>query len=231
MDREIRLYAGDVELRAKGDTVTIAGYAAVFNKDSEPLGGFIEQVAPSAFNKTLKEADIRGLFNHDSNYVLGRNKAKTMKLGTDATGLHYEIDANLDDPDHVRVIQKIERGDITGSSFGFRTVKDKWDDVDPDDGELPKRTLIEVKLFDVGPVTFPAYPDTEAQLSSRALASFAEAFEVPLEQVLAAAGANELRSLIRTLDTPTPDLSTSTPSLAAYRNRLELARHRTPVRV
>jgi len=136
----------------------IVGYAAVFNQLSEDLGGFREKISPGAFRKTIQEADIRALWNHDSNYVLGRNKSGTLKLEEDSHGLRIEITP----PETTwakDLITSMKRGDVDQMSFGFRTIKDRWEN----DGGRNIRTLLEVELFDVSPVTYPSYPQTEVQ--------------------------------------------------------------------
>ena len=139
----------------------IVGYAAVFNKFSEEMWGFREKIAPGCFTKTIKEDDVRALWNHDSNHVLGRNKSGTLTLSEDDKGL--KIDILPPDAQWARdLMTSIDRGDIDQMSFGFKTVSQLWEGEYPDE----VRTLIEVKLYDVSPVTFPAYPDTEVGLRS-----------------------------------------------------------------
>ncbi len=134
----------------------IIGHAAMFDQLSEPLFDFREKVASGAFAKSIKKDDIRALFNHDANYVLGRNKAKTLRLKEDEQGLAIEIDPP--DTQWARDLQEsIRRGDISQMSFGFMVTKDSWEH---NKGKENIRTLEEVKLFDVSPVTFPAYPQT-----------------------------------------------------------------------
>ncbi len=138
----------------------IRGHAAVFNKLSEPMWGFREKIAPGAFKNSLEKDDVRALFNHDPNYVLGRNKAKTLTLQEDDRGLYIEIDPP--DTQWARDLQEsIRRGDISQMSFGFITVKDTWQH---EKGKESIRTLDEVKLFDVSPVTYPAYPQTSVKV-------------------------------------------------------------------
>jgi HK97 family phage prohead protease len=135
---------------------TLVGYAAVFDRWSEDLGFFREIIRAGAFRKTLSDgADVRALFNHDPNFVLGRTKSGTLRLEEDERGLRIEGD--LPDTQMVRdlVISPIERGDIDQMSFGFRSVKDEWNE------DYTERELLEVQLFDVSAVTFPAYPQTE----------------------------------------------------------------------
>jgi hypothetical protein len=134
----------------------IIGHAAMFEQLSEPLFGFREKIAPGAFAKTIKKDDIRALFNHDANYILGRNQSKTLKLKEDDQGLYIEIDPP--NTQWARDLQEsIRRGDISQMSFGFIVIKDDWLH---EKCKESIRTLHEVKLFDVSPVTFPAYPST-----------------------------------------------------------------------
>lgn len=158
--REIRtMTVGELRVVAAADKTLgkIAGHAAKFDVLSEDLGGFRERIAPGAFAKTITSADIRALWNHDANIVLGRNKSGTLRLSEDAAGLAFEVD--MPDTQTVRdlVMSPIERGDVNQCSFGFYTVSDKWAKVD---GEW-LRTLLEVELFDVSPVTYPAYQQTD----------------------------------------------------------------------
>ncbi len=162
-DREDRtLHAGLSELRASDDEVRkIGGYAALFNATSDDLYFGEETIEPGAFTKTLKEADVRALWNHDTNFVLGRNKAKTLTLREDDKGLFYE--ALTPDTTWARDLAvSIDRGDVTQSSFGFRTIRDEWHQVD----DVNTRRILEVELFDVSPVTFPAYPQTDVAVRS-----------------------------------------------------------------
>lgn len=162
-DQEQRTFTAR-EIRASGDgePPRLTGYAAMFNALSEDLGGFFERIKPGAFTKTLLEADVRALLNHDPNIVLGRTKAGTLRLNEDDAGLAFELD--LPDTQAARdLIVSVKRGDIDQMSFGFRTVRDSWEQV----GEQIVRTLIEVKLFDISPVTFPAYPQTSASVRSK----------------------------------------------------------------
>ncbi len=155
---------GVEELRAEhpdGDAPKIVGHAAVFNSPSEDLGGFTEVIARGAFKESIKSDDIRGLFNHDPNFVLGRNGAGTLRLKEDRDGLLVEIDP----PDTQwakDLMVSINRGDITQMSFGFRTIDDEWSTVDG--GQ--RRKLKKAQLSDVSPVTFPAFAKTDVALRS-----------------------------------------------------------------
>lgn len=163
------LNGADLSIRVEGEGADekkiIDGYAAVFDSWSNDLGGFRERIAPGAFNKTLQEADVRGLLNHDPNYVLGRTKAETLTLAEDGKGLRVSV--TPPDTQWARDLAvSIQRGDINQMSFGFRTIKDTWAKgmVDEQGRALRERTLLEVALYDVSVVTFPAYPATEAGL-------------------------------------------------------------------
>lgn len=152
------------ELRVEGNAEEpkIVGYAAVFDQWSEDLGGFREIIRAGAFTKTLKDgADVRALFNHDPNFVLGRSKSGTLDVSEDKKGLAIKIDPPTTQLIRDLVIAPIQRGDINQMSFAFRTVKDSWQRPDPANGRpLAERELLEVKLYDVSPVTYPAYPQT-----------------------------------------------------------------------
>lgn len=152
-----------VEQRTDKDKETrrIVGHASVFNRDANIGGWFIESVAPGAFKRAIREDDVRALFNHDSNIVLGRNKAGTLKLAEDDVGLAIDIDPP--DTQWARdLIVSIERGDIDQMSIGFRVLKQEWDET----GDVARRKLLEVELFDVSPVTFPAFVETDVGLRS-----------------------------------------------------------------
>lgn len=166
---ERRFTTGKVELRAgaDGQAPSIRGYAAVFNSQSENLGGFVEIIAPGAFDDVLQD-DVRALFNHDANLILGRTKSGTCKIGVDAQGLWYEITPG--DTQTTRdLLVSLKRGDVDQSSFAF-SVKREGQAFDESGGTLTRTISKVAKLYDVSPVTYPAYPDTEA--SARTLADY-----------------------------------------------------------
>lgn len=140
----------------------ISGLAAPFNSLSEPILDFREIIRPGAFRKTLRENknQIKSLWNHDSNLVLGAVRSKTLSLRETDRGLEVEI---IPPPTTwaMDAMISMDRGDVSQMSFGFETVKDEW--TKSDSGEN-LRTLIEVRLFEVSPVAFPAYNQTEVGL-------------------------------------------------------------------
>lgn len=168
-DKEYRTY--NLEIR-KTEDGHLVGYASVFDSWSQDLGGFREIVRPGAFTKTISERnDIRALFNHDSNYVLGRSTSGTLALSEDMRGL--KVDIIPPDTQWANDLQvSMDRGDINQMSFGFRTIKDNWFTED----EENKRELLEVSLNngDVSIVTYPAYEKTRISAKRALDRHFAE---------------------------------------------------------
>lgn len=154
------------DLRAKTDDTVrkLGGHAALFNSASDDLGGFTEIITPGAFKNAIPRSDIRALFNHDPNFVMGRNKAGTLTVSEDTRGLAMEV--TPPDVQWVRdLMVSVERGDIDQMSFGFRVAKggDEWLYTD----DSVTRTITEIEeLFDVSIVTYPAYPDTDVAVRS-----------------------------------------------------------------
>lgn len=162
--------------RADGEPVRLKGHAAVFNALSQDLGGFREMIAPGAFTPSAHEDDVRALFNHNPDHVLGRTVAKTLRLAEDDRGLAIEID--LPETQLARDLAiSIERGDVSQMSFAFRVKPggEEWGDTDQ--GFV--RTLKAVRLYDVSPVTYPAYLQTDIAL--RSLGEFTHALDGDVE--------------------------------------------------
>lgn len=182
--REERIFVvDDLEARADGGEdkpLRIVGHPVVYNRWSEDLGGFRERIAPGAATKTLREADIRVLFNHNADYLLGRNTAGTATFTESSRGVRME--AFPPDTPTIRdlVITPMQRGDLTQMSFAFRVVNPEPFDPDPtvrygDHWEPPKeagglweRTVNEIAMYDASVVTFPAYTQTDAAVRSTA---------------------------------------------------------------
>ena len=153
---------GTIELR-DGEQPVLAGVAAPYYDGTEGTQyelwpGVSERYAPGCFDESLKQDDIRALFNHDPSNVLGRNRSGTLRLTSTSRGLEYEID--VDDTQVGRDVHKMaKRGDIDGSSCGWYAVKESWSR----SGNHEIRTIEKAQLFDVSPVTYPAYAATTAQ--------------------------------------------------------------------
>lgn len=190
---ERRSFATPVEFRAEADGKgSIVGYAAVTERETVIDLGFFafrEKIARGAFKDAIENDDVRGLFNHDPNIVLGRNTNETLRLKEDKTGLRYEIDPP--DTQAARDVKTlIERGDVNGSSFAFTIERDEdeeWDDSEVKRGKLPLRTIRKVSLYDVSPVTYPAYDGTSVSARSRTrIESFMQSSRVAQEAAAAA---------------------------------------------
>lgn len=150
----------EVERRNDDDEAPVLiGHAAVFNSRSEDMGGFVEIIEPGAFARSL-DADIRALFNHDTNFVLGRTTSQTLTLREDGKGLRVEIMPPNNALMRDLVMAPIERGDINQMSFGFRVRAGGSRFEEEEDGTIV-RFLNDLELFEVSPVTFPAYPETD----------------------------------------------------------------------
>jgi HK97 family phage prohead protease len=216
-EMEMRNLPGRVEFRAaESGAGVLVGYAAVFNKRSQNLGGFVEVVDPAAFNKTLADGgSVVARFNHNDDFLLGTTDAETVRLSVDGTGLRYEVD--LPDTTAGRDVSYLaKRGDLRFSSFAFRTIDDDWGFTEDD---FPLRTLREVQLMDVAPVVNPAYRD-----STTGLRSMASHFDLDLDEVKRAALENNIRSLLKKDSSPSGDSTanppgeTHGPTVAHYRS-------------
>lgn len=166
---EKRTLTGTIEYRAVGDGMPteLGGIAAVVNSVTD-LGYFEEVIAPGAFDYALqKDYDIRCLFNHESELILGRTKADTCKVFVNNQGnLEYTWVPDYENPTHVSVVRSIMRGDITQSSFAFTIREQVWTESEKY-GTMGKRVINIIEdLYDVSPVTYPAYVDTEADARS-----------------------------------------------------------------
>jgi HK97 family phage prohead protease len=181
-DLERRFTPGLVEVRtSESDKRTIGGYAAKFNKPSQNLGGFVEFIAPTAFNRARGNSwpDVLARYNHDDNMLLGTSSAGTLRLGVDNVGLLYDVDLPRSRAD---VYELIQRRDVQKSSFAFRVIGDNGDEWGLSDQNFPQRTLLSVDLMDVAPVNMPAYPDTTSAV--RSLARHKDANEADVRKLM-----------------------------------------------
>jgi len=173
-----------IRAHGEGDAAqpVIRGYGAVFYDESDPAGTqydlfgdgeYLERIMPGAFDRALEEDDVRSLFNHDANIVLGRNTAGTLTLSVDATGLLYEATPPATQLIRDQVVAPIERGDVDGSSFMFVVRTTAW----REEQDVLIREIEEVELWETGPVTFPAYESTTSQIRANARAALAAEIE------------------------------------------------------
>jgi HK97 family phage prohead protease len=158
---ERRYFKTEIKIeRRKDGTASVEGHAAVFNQMSENLGGFREIIHDGAFDDVLKD-DVRALFNHDSNLILGRSPG-TLDLSVDSRGLVFKYESP--DTTYARdLLVSLDRGDISQSSFGFNIASvdgAEWVE-DEETGALTRHIKKFSRLFDVSPVTFPAYLQTD----------------------------------------------------------------------
>lgn len=164
-EKETRVFHFDrLEVRqaTEDEPPVIRGYAAVYDQETD-LGDFREVVKPGAFDKAIGRDDVRALFNHDPNYVLGRNTANTLTLEDRDAGLGVLI-VPPDTQWAKDLITSMQRGDVDQMSFAFSVNEHTWNR----EGEKPLRELRDVNLFDVSVVTYPAYPTTSAQARQEA---------------------------------------------------------------
>lgn len=167
--REIRAIINKIEIRAatseEGEQSIIYGMAIPYNKESEDIGNYKEIIKPGAFGDSIA-GDIRCLWNHDTSKPLGRVANSTLRLRNTPEGLMFECFLpNSSWGNDAR--EAISRGDVSGMSFAFFTKKDTW--AYPDDRSVIVRTIEEADLFEISPVTFPAYPDSMAEARDKLL--------------------------------------------------------------
>ncbi len=160
------LATNDIEIREGEDGKrTITGYAVKWEMKSHAMGyfrRFKEQFKKGAFTESLSNDDQLALWSHNTSQVLGRTKNGTLRLYEDEVGLRFELDlpnTTLGNDAY----ETIKRGDVDGVSFGFRKVKDEWDETDPDN---IIRSVTKAKLLEISPVAFPAYPDSQVSARS-----------------------------------------------------------------
>jgi len=226
-----------IERRAAGDgdklgTIGMRGHAAVFNSPTwigSRQYGFREQIAPSAFTKTIGEADVRLLLNHDPNIVLARNRAGNLRLDEDDIGL--AVDADMVPTTHALDLALLmekpsgaERATVDQMSFAFEIVKEEWEFVEDESGEgrgYDLYTITEARLWDVSIVTYPAYDDTDAALRAAAFDALTseldmseDAYRTLLRSVATGDRFPEIPALERTPEPATATRADSQPAAA-----------------
>lgn len=189
----------------------IWGYASMFGKLSRKLGGFVERVDNRAFTEGRATGfpDVVCRFNHNDDFLLGTVNARTCLIGVDSTGLLYDVVPPSFRSD---IIELMERGDVSSSSFAFR-VPEGGDDWGLSDFNYPLRTLLSVDLVDVAPVTTPAYPDATSAVRSMdgAVRSLATKFDVEPAEIRSLLEANQGVKLFKRTDRPSV-IPASTPT-------------------
>ena len=174
IERRITLSEATVEYRDVDGMKkpVISGYAAVFNTESKVLSGFVETIAPTAFDEVLAtNPDVIGCFNHDKNMLLGRTSNGTMTLRNDGYGLRYEITPNPNTSVGRDVVEWVKDRTVVGSSFAFSIKKDgTGDSWTTDSRGFRKREVRSIAMLeDCGPVVRPAYASSSVVVSRRAI--------------------------------------------------------------
>jgi uncharacterized protein len=212
---------------AGGDEFALAGYASLYNSPSKDLGGFHEVIRQGAFTRSLRaNADVKCLFNHDANQILGRTRSGTLSLSEDSHGLKFRCQLDKNQQAHRDLYAAIKRGDVSECSFAFTVAPggQTWEDAPEENGQkMYKRTLTDVDLIDVSAVTYPAYDGTE--VGTRSERRSADYASVAADVAYAIKRAS--RSMARTLrESPYPqpyDYASLSESLRASHEFCELA--------
>jgi HK97 family phage prohead protease len=185
---QTRTIPSEVQITNNGEKPRIEGYFAVFNSNYEIEKGYTESIAPGAFTDEL-HADVRALIDHESRLVLGRTTAATLELREDEHGLWGGIDINPNDTEAMNLYARVQRGDVSQCSIGFRIIEEGAEK--REDGTV-HWTIKKVKLYEVSCCTFPAYEETEIsarkadieELEKRKADAWREARRTRLKEVL-----------------------------------------------
>lgn len=174
-------FKSDLKTRSDGtDDKYIEGYFVVFNEETELWNNFYEKIACGAFDNSLSNNDIRCLFNHNTGTVLGRTGNNTLNLRADSHGLFGKVKINEADREAVDIYARVQRGDISGCSFGFETINEEL----VERGQNFLSIQRECNLIEVSVCTFPAYPQTEIKARQKAIEENSkEEFEVKKQRI------------------------------------------------
>lgn len=161
------------------DKRIVRGHGAVYESTSTDLGGFVEIIHTGAFDDAIANSDIRALVNHDANLLLARMSAGNLKVETDSKGLAYEF--QLGEQSYARDLAiNLDAGNITQSSFAFTVQDDDWEETE--DGKYIRHIYKVRELFDVSPVTYPAYEEADVRVAKRSLDQLKSGKEAELEK-------------------------------------------------
>jgi uncharacterized protein len=209
--RDLAAKNAGLQVRAEGDAVkALSGYGAVFYRASEPGSEYwlwtdlVERLMPGCFDRALKEDDVRSFFNHEPDSILARRAFAandTLKLSVDEIGLRYEIAFDATDDDHVSIFAKVRSGKVTGSSFMFVPVAETYrSETDPETkARIDIIEVTDVRLYEVGPVVFPAYDATTSEVRRRMAGELTTRERQLRDERRAAAGDSEDVSRTKTL--------------------------------
>ena len=166
----------------KAQSRTVEGYAALFGVTANIAGYFDERIEKGAFSDALKRSDIRALFNHDPNYILARTTSGTLEVTEDKKGLFYRFEVpntNFGND----FLEMLRRGDVSQSSFAFTVRKQRWEEERRGEEMVYTRVIEEAdQIYDVSPVTYPAYSETTVSARSQA-SEFQKPITISLNKV------------------------------------------------
>lgn len=208
VERRINPFKPEYRSAGEGAPPHIVGYASVFNKLSRKLsGGFVERVNPSAFRSSKERMweDVVCRWNHNDDFLLGTIAGRTLMIDYDQDGLAYDV---IPPRAEQKVLELTQRGDVSSSSFAFRMPQDGGDEWALSDFGMPLRTLLDVDLVDVAPVTTPAYPDATAAARAfeGAVESLARQFDVEPTEIRSLFENNQTVKLFRRTDRRSADV-------------------------
>lgn len=158
MEKRTSFLTSQFRAEEQEDKLMVEGYFIKYHAETNLFDDVYEEVSPESVERSLRENDIRSLFNHDTNLVLGRTANSTLTLKSDEIGLWGSIEINKDDPEAMGAYARIKRGDVAGCSFGFYPVKEEFV---KREGGGKKYIIREMDLFEVSPCVFPQYTQTE----------------------------------------------------------------------
>ncbi len=156
----------DIKTRDDSDELSLEGYFAVFGDVYEVWPGATESIAQGAFTEAI-HGDVRALYNHNDDLILGRTAAGTLELREDSHGLWGKIKLNRNDSDAMNAYERIKRGDITGCSFGFNIAEEETEY--RDDGSVHWTIKKVDPLWEISPTVFPAYEATNVSARGKQL--------------------------------------------------------------
>lgn len=166
MEKRNAYFKDNLQLRSgETDELIIEGYFALFNVPTKLTDGLYEQIGKGAFTNSIKNNDVKCLYNHSSDVVLGRTGNGTLELHEDEKGLYGKVHINKDDKQALDIYARVKRGDISSCSFGFYPVKEE--PIKYEDGVMYQ--VHEADTIEVSIVTFPQYPETEIKARSKQL--------------------------------------------------------------
>lgn len=189
MEKRNAYFRDNLQLRSEenSDELIIEGYFALFDTPTKLTDGLYEEIKQGAFTNSIKNNDVRCLFNHNSEIVLGRTGNNTLELFEDEKGLYGKVHINKDDKQALDIYARVKREDINACSFGFYPVKEE--PIKYEDGVMYQ--VYEADTLEVSIVTFPQYPETEIKARSKQLEmDKAKQLEVRKQQLL-----NKLKGL------------------------------------